>query len=120
MKFDADNLMAVFADVAPAVEAAVRINRTLARDSCAGIACSVGVGIDYGRFLMIPGEDCYGDTVNIAYKLGEDVARPGEILLTSAARERLGDALAYSLSEQHISISGLDLATYSVTYQGNP
>ena len=120
VKFDADNLMAVFPDVPPAVEAAVRIHRTLATESCAGIACSVGIGIDYGHFLMIPGEDCFGDTVNVAYKLGEDVARPGEVLLTAPARERLGTALAYPLAEHHVSISGLDLTTYSVTYQGDP
>ncbi len=59
-------------------------------------------------------------TVNVAYKLGEDVARPGEVLLTAAARGRLGNVLAYPLAEQHVSISGLDLATYRVTYQGNP
>jgi adenylate cyclase len=120
VKFEADNLMAVFPDVPPAVEAAVRINRALAGESCGGIACAVGVGIDYGRFLMIPGEDCFGDTVNVAYKLGEDVARPGEVLLTSAARARLGRDARYRLVEQRVSISGLDLATYSVTYQGTP
>jgi adenylate cyclase len=120
IKHDADNLMAVFPDVPQAVEASVRINRALAGASCSGIACAVGIGIDYGRFLMIPGEDCFGDTVNVAYKLGEDVARPGEVLLTAAARQRLGDAPPYPLAEQHVAVSGLDLATYSVTYQAIP
>lgn len=120
VKYDADNLMAVFDDVPEAVEASILIQRALPGESCQGIACAAGIGIDFGRLLMIPGCDCYGDTVNIAYKLGEDLSRPGEILLTSAARERLGAAFAHPLIEQPLSVSGLELVTHSVNYQGTP
>ena len=69
--------------------------------------------LDHGRFLLVPGEDCYGDTVNVACKLGEDLARPGEVLLTAAAKAQLGDC-PYPLREQVASITGLELRTYSV------
>jgi class 3 adenylate cyclase len=113
VKYLADNLMAVFDGADEAVNAAVRINHALA-DARAGI--SVSIGIDYGRFLMIPGKDCYGDPVNIAYKLGEDLARPTEILITAAARERLAPGFPHALSEQSVSFSGLQMTAYGVVY----
>lgn len=118
VKHDADNMMAVFPEVRDAVAAAVRINQALRAERVpAGTeAFDVGIGIDYGRFLMIPEENCYGDPVNIAYKLGEDLARPCEILITAAARDRLGEGFPYSLAEQKVSLSGLEFVAYSVRY----
>ena len=113
IKYEADNLMAVFPDGVTAVRAAVKINQAL---PVAEGAPAVSIGIDHGRFLMIPGEDCYGDPVNVAYKLGEDLARPGEILITSAVRERLGGKPPNELREQQVSISGLEFRAYSVIY----
>lgn len=40
------------------------------------------VGIDVGDLLLLETEDCFGDAVNLAYKLGEDIARPGEVMVT--------------------------------------
>ncbi len=108
----ADNLMAVFGSADEAVRAAVNINQALA-----GAGITVGIGIDYGRFLMIPERDCYGDPINIAYKLGEDLARPKEILITAAARERLRPGFPHALSEQPVSFSGLQLVVYGVRYE---
>ena len=119
VKYCADNMMAVFPDVPDAVAAAVAINLLLAEKTAEGAPeITVGVGIDYGRFLMIPGEDCFGDPVNISYKLGEDLARPGEVLITSAARERLPAGLPYALQEQTVSVCGLELASFSIQYDG--
>lgn len=116
VKYQADNLMAVFDSAADAVEAAVRINGALAAAAPGAEAFSVAIGIDYGRFLMVPGKDCYGDPVNVAFKLGEDLARPREILITAAVRGRLGGGFAYRLLEQQASLSGMELVAYSVQY----
>ena len=113
VKYLADNLMAVFGSAGEAVHAAVRINQALA-DPAPGIG--VGIGIDFGRFLMVAGKDCYGDPVNVAYKLGEDLARPREILITAAARERLEAGFPHALSEQQVSFSGLQVIAYGVLY----
>jgi class 3 adenylate cyclase len=48
-------------------------------------------GIGWGDVLNL-GDDVFGLEVNLASKLGEDVARPGEALLTPAAYEALGPA----------------------------
>lgn len=110
VKCVADNLMAVFDDPARAVEAAVAMNRA----ATAGSGLAFSIGIDFGDILLIEGEDCFGDTVNMAYKLGEDVARPGEVLVTQRIRERLpADA---RLQEMTLSVSGVEIMAYAVGY----
>lgn len=112
VKYEADNMMAVFADVPQAVQAAIAIDREFARDG----RIAAGIGIDFGKFLRIPEHDCFGDPVNIAYKLGEDVAQGGEILITATARERLGANPQPALRERQVSLSGLELQAYGVAW----
>ena len=62
------------------------------------------IGIGYGRVLELR-DDVFGDEVNIAFKLGEDVATRREILLSDAAREQLareGTALDTAPREEEI------------------
>ncbi len=119
VEFHADNVMAVFPDASGAVEAAIRINRALVAHAGADGAplIAVGIGIDFGRFLFVNGAHCFGDPVNVAFKLGEDLARPGEILLTETAKKHLGTPLPHAVTEQSASVSGLECLTYSVHYQ---
>lgn len=53
------------------------------------------VGIGHGRVLRIGDEEVWGREVNAASKLGEDTAKAGEILVTSALRDALAAAPAY-------------------------
>lgn len=50
------------------------------------------LGIGYGRILRIGEADVWGREVNGASKLGEDTAKPYEILITSGAKAALGEA----------------------------
>ena len=114
VKEEADNIFAVFPDVKSAVEAAIdslkqtaAVNTTVPPEMdiylCIGIGC--------GDVLMLEGEDMYGSEFNLASKLGEDLAERGEILLTSAAFEKLeGDKQDWQKME--LSISGLELVAY--------
>ena len=122
VEFHADNLMAVFPDVPQAVEAALAMNRALGaeRDTSGACLIEVGIGIDYGRFLFVDGCRCFGDTVNTAFKLGEDLAQPGEILLTESARARLARTFPHPLAEQRFSISGLELIAYNIQHGPSP
>ena len=45
----------------------------------------LSVGIDYGRVLLISDVDFFGDPVNTASKLGEDLAIKAETLVTERA-----------------------------------
>lgn len=88
VKAEADNLHCLLDTPAIAIAAARSIidsldaaNRRLPEAR----RIHVSIGIGYGAILNIGGEDMFGDEVNLACKLGEDVAGRGEILLTPAA-----------------------------------
>ena len=73
----------------------------------------VAIGIGYGNILNIGNEDIFGDEMNLACKLGEDIAEKGEILLTTAARAELNGS-NIATREGSISISGIALNYYYV------
>ncbi len=88
VKQEADNLFAVFEQPAQAVEAAVDVARAAEAMNAvlpAERAIHVSIGIGYGATLLIEGEDMFGDEMNTACKLGEDIAGRMEILLSAAA-----------------------------------
>jgi len=114
IKADADNLFCIFNTVDDAVRACKAIktklssaNRVLAAEQ--HLYAMFGIG--YGDILNIQDEDIFGDEVNLASKLGEDIASKGEILLTSSARAQL-QADDTHTREATISISGLSLTYY--------
>lgn len=95
VKVEADSLLIRFPDPDAAcrgVEALegllVRLNRGRPADE--RLRFSYGVG--YGDFVEVEG-DLFGLEMNLASKLGEDLARPGEALLTPSAAAALGPAL---------------------------
>ena len=90
VKYDADNCFALFPAPLNAVNAAIAMqhafdatNILTPDDLDIRIAC----GIDYGKILVVGSEDCFGDAVNRASKLGEDVAEAGDILVTKEAKQ---------------------------------
>ena len=116
VKADADNLFCLFYTVRDAVRASRDIvehlntaNRVLPVEQHLYAA----IGIGYGKILNIAGQDMFGDEVNLASKLGEDIAGMGEILLTSAARAELGNP-DIPIPERTISVSGISLTYYCV------
>ena len=120
IKYDADNCFAVFSDTLSAVHAAIALqlafdasNILTSDDFDVRIAC----GIDYGKILIVGNEDCFGDAVNRACKLGEDVAAAGEILVTQDAMQAVTAELDFKLREVNISVSGLNIPAYAVEYR---
>jgi class 3 adenylate cyclase len=63
------------------------------------------IGIGFGRILQLD-DDAFGDEVNLAYKLGEDIAKGREILITASAAERTSAQMEGPL---HTTIGGLDI-----------
>ena len=91
LKCDADNCYAYFADAANAVQAGFDINARLFKDNQSREVDEqiyLSVGIDYGDLLLVGDSDFYGDPVNTASKLGEDLAVKGETLVTERALHR--------------------------------
>jgi adenylate cyclase len=118
VKTEADNVFAVFPDVAPAVAAAVDIQARLrAANSFLpedwDLHASLGIG--YGEVLVIGDEDLYGNEMNLASKLGEDVAGSGETFLTEAAYARVARASpAGRFERQQIPISTMVVTAYKL------
>ena len=117
VKCEADNILAVFPRPADAVGAALAINAALENaenDPALGAPLTAGIGIDYGKFLLVPGREAFGDAVNVAHKLGEDVARASEVLVTDAVRRRLDPSAGIATEHIALSISGLQLDAWRI------
>lgn len=122
IKWDADNVFSIFPEVEAAVEAAIDImKRFSAVNTMLPDEMDVNgkFGIGYGEMLIVEQEDLYGSEVNLASKLGEDLAQRDEILLTEAAYSRV-DTAARKYTEMKMSISGLELTMYRVKYDAQP
>lgn len=117
VKAEADNLLAVFANPSAALDAALAMHACTVADGRSreqDDQVRLCMGIGYGPILDI-GEDIFGDEVNLASKLGEDLADPGEILLTARAADPLEQRLQAMQPESHIlALSGLKLAYWRV------
>jgi len=88
LKCDADNCYAFFEKTDDAIQASFDVNRTLFRANDAfgiGEQIYLSVGIDFGRVLLAGDIDFFGDPVNTASKLGEDLAVREEVLVTRRA-----------------------------------
>jgi adenylate cyclase len=89
----ADDITAIFDDPNNAIDAAFEIHRRvkLFRNSAQASAhptqCSIGIG--HGIVLAIGPDLAQGDEMNRSSKLGEDIARADETLLTERAHEVL-------------------------------
>lgn len=120
LKYEADNCFAVFPDPLSAVNAAISMQHAFTAEN---ILTSddqdihIAVGIDYGKLLIIGHEDCYGDPVNRASKMGEDVAAAGEIMITQEALDMLPVEAGIKTREVNISISGINIPAYLVDYR---
>jgi class 3 adenylate cyclase len=91
LKQDADNLIAIFDHPREAIRAAICIQKAAAAyNRSVEYARQIGlcIGISSGRVLKTAC-DVFGDAVNVAYKLGEDIADPWEILVSDEAHEQL-------------------------------
>jgi adenylate cyclase len=117
VKLEGDSLMLRYLNVGAAcrgvdaIEAWLRrFNRGRREDEC--VRFSYGIG--FGPLLDLE-RDLFGLEVNLASKLGEDLARPGEVLLTPAAaaaldkrsRGRLEPYAALRLVDQQIEVQRL-------------
>jgi adenylate cyclase len=116
IKQSADNLYAVFDHPAQALEAALDIFRAFEAVNSVvpgdrDIHGSIGIG--FGETLVIADEDLFGVEMNLASKLGEDIAERGEILLTAAAHQALPPG-RYRCSMRAWSVSGTEIDSYRV------
>jgi class 3 adenylate cyclase len=116
VKAEADNLFCLFDTVITAVRASLDIIQRL---DAANVVLPeeqdlyVSIGIGYGQILNVEDEDLFGCEVNLASKLGEDIGRMGEVLLTEAAHAALQEP-DFETRQENVSVSGLSLSYFIV------
>lgn len=114
---NADNMLAVFEDPEHALSASIEIQQRLRKfnsgkkDRDQFHLC---IGIESGRAFVLT-DNVYGACVNVASKLGEDLAGKGEILVTGGIAERVKRRFrcAYNRTTQ---IGGRTFELYRVSY----
>jgi class 3 adenylate cyclase len=93
-----DNVLAIFDDAHDAVAAALECQRRLRRERAKGrTEFAVCIGIDAGPVIRV-GADVFGSTVNVAAKIGEDLAARDEILVTTEVARRVKGRVSSSYS----------------------
>ena len=120
IKYEADNCFAMFPEPEAAVRAAIAMQNAFAasnvltpEDQDIHISC----GVDFGKVLIIGREDCFGDPVNRASKIGEDVAAAGEILVTKEAMDMIPADAGIRAREINVSISGISIPAFMIDYK---
>jgi adenylate cyclase len=99
VKAEGDSLLLDFPDPAAACGGTLALDTVLRKINAGRPArerLKFSYGIGYGEVLWLE-HDLFGLEVNLASKLGEDLARPGEALLTPAAIAALPSALRRKL-----------------------
>ena len=120
IKYEADNCFAVFPEPLAAVHAAIAMQHAFRAENLLtseDLDIHISCGIDYGKILIIGQEDCFGDPVNRASKMGEDLAVAGEILITQEAMQMIPTGAGIKAREMNVSISGITIPAYLIEYR---
>ena len=120
IKYEADNCFAIFPDPLSAIHAAIAMQHAFHAENLLtsdDLDIHISCGIDFGQILVVGQEDCFGDPVNRASKMGEDLAVAGEILITKEAMQMIPAAAGIKTREMNVSISGITIPAYLVEYR---
>ncbi|MBI4803336.1 MAG: adenylate/guanylate cyclase domain-containing protein [Elusimicrobia bacterium] len=114
----ADNLMLIFDEPVKAAACAINMHRWLKKRN-RGLPehkkYNICVGIHHGGLLRFA-DDAYGPAVNVAFKLGEDVAGKDELLVTGQVNEVIKKKFRTDYAK-HVSIGGATFDVYKVKYR---
>jgi len=94
LKTEGDSFLIIFRSVQKAVDCAIAMQQCVIKysthlEETEQIHLCVGIG--YGDMLRIGDRDVYGSEVNVAAKLGEDIAKAGEILVSNDVVQALSE-----------------------------
>ena len=112
VKFEADNCFATYPDSDAALKSALDIHEAIKQANSVTPQdhdIEISIGIDHGQYLSLDEADFFGDPVNRASKLGEDLGCSGEILMTRESYEALSEEHPVMFEDIRFSISGLQL-----------
>lgn len=121
LKAEADSLLVIFRVPDHALCCAIAMQHAAAGHNLTAPPeehVLLGVGLGYGDMLLVGDEDAFGAEVNAASKLGEDTAKPHEILVTDNFRNRLQQTDGLEFNKIDFVPPGA-AAAYMVGYPGS-
>jgi adenylate cyclase len=123
-KLIGDGLLAEFGSVVDAVECAVSLQRGLAERNLnvpENQRTQVRMGINIGE-VIIDGDDCYGDGVNLAARL-EQLADPGGICVSAKVAREVEKKLSFGfepMGKQKVKNIAEPIQAFRVKFDGIP
>jgi adenylate cyclase len=120
VKFEADNGFAVFPGPEEGIRAAISMNEAFEIENAHlpyEFDIRVSCGLDHGRIILLEGQDFFGEAVNAASKLGEDIASAGEILVARTAMKDLPAGVDFEGEPVRFSVSGLQLDAMRICWR---
>ncbi|HRU43380.1 MAG TPA: adenylate/guanylate cyclase domain-containing protein [Spirochaetota bacterium] len=90
LKIEGDSMMVIFRNVEKAIECSISMQRILVdynKDKTDTEKILLCVGLGFGKMLRIGDQDVYGAEVNASSKLGEDIAKAWQILVTDSVKK---------------------------------
>lgn len=98
LKTEGDSLLVIFRGPDKAIQCALQMQaacQEYSRSREPEEQINLCVGLGYGKVLRIGDDNVYGAEVNAAAKLGEDIARANQILVTESVRGAVGDKYSF-------------------------
>lgn len=109
LKVEADSLMVIFRQPRSALQCALDMQHELDRYNVGRTAeeqVLLCVGLGFGRVLRIGDHEVFGAEVNAASKLGEDIAKAHEVLVTEQFRDAVAGQFTMEFSQMEESPAG--------------
>ena len=119
-----DSLVADFASAVDAVQCAVEVQDTIAKENAdrpTGEQMRFRIGIHVGD-IIVQGDNLFGDGVNIAARL-EALAEPGGICISGTVQDQIGTKLAVGfvdLGEQQVKNIAQPIKAYRIGGETSP
>lgn len=102
LKIEGDSYLVIFRNITKALQASIKMQKSLIKynkNKSKEEQVLLCVGLGYGKVLKIGDSDVFGVEVNTASKLGEDVAKAGEIFVTESVKENSDKKEKFSFLE---------------------
>ena len=113
LKTDGDSCLAIFRKPQKALQCALVMQQTLIPYNEAKLEqerVHLCVGLGFGKILRVGNTEVFGAEVNAACKLGEDVAKQGETLVTGAFQQACKDFAGVAYQKLASAPAGADAA----------
>ena len=113
LKTDGDSFLVIFRNPQKALQCAIEMQQTLTPYNKAKLEqerVHLCVGLGFGKILRVGNNEVFGAEVNAACKLGEDVAKQGETLVTGAFHQACADFAGVTFQKLEHAPAGANAA----------